>query len=73
MKKYLKNKDEEMIDKEVDISLQDFKELIVLTFFKNNRVIEDFSNIYNEISNRIKNFENSVITEQQGTMDLLDI
>lgn len=62
-----------MIDKEVDISLQDFKELIVLTFFKNNRVIEDFSNIYNEISNRIKNFENSVITEQQGTMDLLDI
>lgn len=74
---YLKNKGEEIInnvgDKEIRLSIEDFKETAVANVINKHKVIEDFSNIYNEIRDRIKNFENSLEVEQQGTLDLLDI
>ncbi|MDR6528387.1 ABC-type dipeptide/oligopeptide/nickel transport system ATPase component [Chryseobacterium rhizosphaerae] len=74
---YLNNKGEEIlnngIDKEVLIGIEDLKETVVTNVITNHKVIKDFSNIYNEIRDRIKNFENSLVVEQQGTLDLLDI
>lgn len=75
---FLTTKNETLINERlrnsgVAIRINDFEDKEVINFFKNDSISETFANIYQKMKDKIKDFEKSIIENEEGTLDLLDI